>query len=549
MLAAASLTHGARAEDDITLSGRLQTDVRFRPQQVYDYQPWYDPQHIKLGAGVARNMNLFKLRLHTEMGSVAAVADVDFLWLGVSDNVQTFADLTLRQQIDPYRLKAHAAYVHARDLFVPGLDVRLGQQLVNWGKGDQFNPTNNLNANDFEDPLAFGQQLANAMLRADYAPQGSWSLSAVWVPVFKPALLPPSAAVALADIGRLPVDNPAQRRHLVALQHQVPAARYPLLVPQVTPALPPASFDNMQYAVRAAWSAMNQDVALSYYYGRSDMPLPARSIIESGPGGTDPSNGASRVDGVLQPLVTLQYPRMQVIGINVAGEAPLLHYLSAQALPFGYHLELALISPQEVNNRIVSNVQLPGITFTQISEVARVIPATLFAKWNLGLDYTLLQRVYLNVQWVHGFIDEFGTGDFLRGGDVAIQSRLVTSGSLDGERDVEELVRPRLGDYLIVGGETKFINDTLLARLFVVYDLTTIRRQHFDPRSRRRVDERLSVFGQAASAIVFPEITYNVGGGLDLSLGALAKLGKTFTKFGDPAVGGTEVWMRARYSY
>jgi hypothetical protein len=49
--------------------------------------------------------------------------------------------------------------------------------------------------------------------------------------------------------------------------------------------------------------------------------------------------------------------------------------------------------------------------------------------------------------------------------------------------------------------------------------------------------------------VIFPEFTYNFGHGFELSAGALVKLGKTQTKFGDPAAGGSEIWTRARFSY
>ena len=62
-------------------------------------------------------------------------------------------------------------YIEARDLFVKGLDFRIGQQLVQWGVGDQFNPTNTLNANDVEDPLLFGEQQANLMALLEYTPE------------------------------------------------------------------------------------------------------------------------------------------------------------------------------------------------------------------------------------------------------------------------------------------------------------------------------------------------------------------------------------------
>ena len=38
------------------------------------------------------------------------------------------------------------------DAGVSGLDLKVGHQVVQWGVGDQFNPTNTLNAENLEDP-------------------------------------------------------------------------------------------------------------------------------------------------------------------------------------------------------------------------------------------------------------------------------------------------------------------------------------------------------------------------------------------------------------
>ncbi|HET6345230.1 MAG TPA: DUF1302 family protein, partial [Myxococcota bacterium] len=256
----------ARAQE-LTWGGAVQSDIRARPEEKA-LGGWYN--RAALPTGVSRNMNLFKLRLRADGARIAATADLDFLWLGFPPQVRSFDDLAFRERIDPYRLKAHAAYIDIHDAFVPGLDLRIGQQLVNWGKGDQFNPTNNINANDFEDPLLFGVQLANAMIRADYAMTDTWSLSAVAVPIFKPAVLPTSASLGLSDTARYPFLEPSVRQKLTASQHFARVDGLPTRVTASRINVPAPSFDNIQAALRLAGSLMNQDVALSYYYGRTD---------------------------------------------------------------------------------------------------------------------------------------------------------------------------------------------------------------------------------------------------------------------------------------
>src|SRR5581483_10916967 len=81
----------------------------------------------------------------------------------------------------------------------PGLDLRIGRQVVVWGTADQFNPTNNINALDFSDPLLFGKALGNNMVRLDYNLTGDWNVTGVLVPIFRPSQLPRSAPIALQD--------------------------------------------------------------------------------------------------------------------------------------------------------------------------------------------------------------------------------------------------------------------------------------------------------------------------------------------------------------
>ena len=54
---------------------------------------------------------------------------------------------------------------------------------------------------------------------------------------------------------------------------------------------------------------------------------------------------------------------------------------------------------------------------------------------------------------------------------------------------------------------------------------------------------------QAFSAVIYPSLSYNFGYGLTLTAGALLKFGKPWTKFGDPAAGGSVVWTSAKFAF
>ena len=556
--------HQAHAQINLTWGGRFQTDVRGRVNhaRVGDWT-----HGAALERGIVFNRNMYKMKLNADTGDASGVVNIDFLWFGFTDEIKHLTDLTWRKRIDPYELKAHALYVEVHDLFITGLDLRVGQQVVNWGKGDQFNPTNNLNANDYEDPLLFGEQLANTMLRADFSPTGQWSLSAVLVPVFKPSLLPSTAPMELLDTGHIPIEQNSVRRRLYterAVARKL--GQLTTIISDAQPDLPALRFENMQYAIRFAGSIFNQDVALSYYVGRSDTPQPYRNFAtQVADARCNPADPTDCIVGAIATTAQLHYPQMEVLGLNVAGEID-LSFIDDDARGLGYHVELGVFLPHlstlrifssELDTGIAGQVQPAGeYNYDLGGQFPTVIDEVPFAKWNIGFDYSFGSNIYVNAQWVHGFPDEFGAGDFLRPGLMSVRGYTLPGIDLSGcylssggEQCVGELMRPHLGDYLVMGADVKFFDERLLTRLFVIYDLTGMTRSVWDDSLEQRVNTYYSAFsGEGLSAILFPEVTY-VAGGLELSVGGLIALGEDYTKFGSPAIGGSLVWTRARYNF
>ena len=296
-----------------------------------------------------------------------------------------------------------------------------------WGVGDQFNPTNNLNANDLRDPLLFGKQQPNFMVKADYWITRSFSASAVLVPIFRPALLPASSALGAADIQRMPFYDDTFR-HLIESQFGYAASQgYPTVVHSITPILPGPSASNMQFAYRLAGTIGEQDIALSYYYGRTDFPLPFSNHTSEADGTRcDPNAPTNCIKGVLNTDVLLSYPRMHVYGLNMSGEVNPFKWISDSIHGLGYRLEVALIVPQQTTIQLTQDA-LPalgegsGEYMYQADQGVNakggsppvVVDSTPFPKWTLGLDYTFGAHVYANAQWVHGLVDEFGAGGWV----------------------------------------------------------------------------------------------------------------------------------------
>jgi hypothetical protein len=198
-----------------------------------------------------------------------------------------------------------------------------------------------------------------------------------------------------------------------------------------------------------------------------------------------------------------------------------------------------------------------------------VVDDKVFAKWVLGLDYTFGPHVMLNLMWVHGMSDEFGAGDFFNEGFVVRQGGVTaedpvlcllneivlenndeaTAAQNCGNRYTTEVLRPRIGDYIVFGIDLKFADDNALFRLFTIWDISGYYKSYYDADQGRRVQKYMSLFGDGFSMVIFPEFNYNFGNGLEIGLGVLFQLGKKYTKFGDPAAGGSLAWTRARYSF
>jgi hypothetical protein len=581
----------ARAQADelkIDWGGKIQSDLRFR---LEDKAVGHYFDQATLPAGVERNQNLLSLKLKASFGSFAGVANVDMYVNPVGAQIKRlkgFSDLNDYNATAPFTFEPQALYVEGKNL-LKGLDLRVGQQLVLWGAADQFNPTNNLNSDDVRDPLLFGKQVPNFMVKLDYWVTKSFSISGVLVPVFRPALLPRSAGLGASDIQRMPFTDPFLR-HRIESEFGYAGSDpnnfgpgYPTVINKVTPVLPETSAENMQFAYRLAGTIGEQDIALSYYLGRTDFPQPfSNHTFQKDGVKCDPAKPSSCINGTLRTNALLGYPRMHVFGLNMAGEFNPFKKISESIHGIGYRLEAAVIVPRRTTIRL-TQAALPGLLQSAGDYDydgdgkpgggdAAVVEPTPFLKWTVGLDYTFGAHVYVNAMWIHGLADEYGAGDFLHEGwqvresgvknpatPVNATAPMPVSGPLinstcvipkDGTKCATETLAPKLGDYLVLGADFKFLDDAGLLRVFTVWSLSGVTTEAWDDTKQQRVRSHYGLFTKEGfSASIYPELDYNFGNGLELGVGALILLGKPYTKFGDPAAGGSLAFTRARYSF
>ncbi len=98
-------------------------------------------------------------------------------------------DLGDRQNFQGRLLEAYA------NLYFRSVDVRLGKQIITWGRADALNPTDNLTPKDFTLLSAKDEEerrIGSTAVKVNYY-RDLFTLSLIWLPLFNPSTIPLSA--------------------------------------------------------------------------------------------------------------------------------------------------------------------------------------------------------------------------------------------------------------------------------------------------------------------------------------------------------------------
>ncbi len=455
----------AHAEASLRWRGELTSDLRLLADDSLAYERLENRAQAWLSARLSKHI---AAQAHARLFLTDYAAPGDLV------------GLTDRTRLDPYRLESDALFVELRDVGLDGLDLRLGRQQIIWGSADRFHPLSNLNPLDLEDPLLFGAVIANEMISLSYRPD-FWlgdedeptlddvALQLVFIPFFKPAQLPGSAGLAFTDEEVFAHRaNTAVLRRLVDQQRALTAVGWTFAYePRVV--LPERTLDNSMEAARLSWRLWDVDMGVSYFRGFDAFPRAEK--IRAQVDVTD-----------VRSDILLSYPRKQVLGFDMATS---LGFLDGA----GFWAEVGVTLHDDLF-RVVDTGPTIGI-----NELEREFRAGAFVKATVGMDYTPTPWLYINVQYLHGFLDEFGAG--------------------------------ALHDYLVAGADFKLATDRVLLRLFPIFDLTD------------------------GSYVLFPQLTFKPWTGGELSVGAFlySSLFTGYdesTKFGSRAAGTSSVFVQAR---
>ncbi len=491
---------------DFSYKGSITSDLRFTV-------PGQDMPGNVDKVRFDRTDNTFRFTGSFTWDSVDAVADISVTYSGRSD-VYELETLRSRQKVDPLYFESEALYIRITDFILDGIDVRVGRQIIDWGSADRFNPTSVINGLDLEDYQDFGRRVANEMVNITFAPDwevegeetpifSEFQFQVVWVPVFRSGLIPESSEYIFGgpDQFRRFVRSSTLKR-LVDLQQAYVDNKGAILY-DVKVHEPSLSIENSQVGVRLGFSLLGVDLNFMGYYGydHNMQPRIVNVDLQSTDGPlTDAIN--AHIDKIADPskfnnLLTLmndlgpdhiqyltgytdvvvEYPRVWVVGADFATS---LDFMGGVGLWGEFSVTF--------HDDVKIDIDVNGVKIQDAQEKEGA-----FFKAVVGIDNSFTKWFYVNMQYIYGFVDEFGASD--------------------------------LNHYLMLNADFKAFNEQMLFRVSVVMQLT-------EP-----------------SAIIMPSFSFKFWPGTELLAGALLHAGEDDSTFGNRVTGPNYIFLQAKYSF
>jgi hypothetical protein len=265
-------------------------------------------------------------------------------------------DLTKSMKNFPLDIFLWEAFLEIKDFPFRNVDIRIGKQRVAWGTADGFNPTDNLNPDDFSDILRFTRKLPTEAFLFTYYTNG-FSLSGYWSPSVHPALIPPDLPIStLSEPVELPLSIAEVRDSLI---------------------LPRSNLKNTQFALKLSNKFGRYDVSLSGFYGYEHFPLPQTIILHP----------ISQKKFLSETFLTL--PRIIVLGADFAGGIG----------DFGIWGEIGMFIPEKIETELITPFSRKTLP---------VLSRDTYWKWTFGFDIFFQNDTYLNFQIIRGFPTEIG---------------------------------------------------------------------------------------------------------------------------------------------
>ena len=357
LLLASNVVKAQEAAAKLKLSGELITDERFLLKEPNSWAWNENRLSLKFDKKIKANS-----KFHSE---------VWFRNIGLP-NLTTSANLYNKGIVDPYNLEIREAYVQINGFLSKNLDLKIGRQFIVWGTADKLNPTSNLNPYDMEDILDFGRHRASDAINMNYYFSNDYSLQVVFIPFFHPVNMP----IGIFADALSPSMSLSQGMVLKGMSDT-------LLMPKY----------NLQESSTAGFKFKGYfkgiDFSLSYLWGRDGLPIATRNTFI-------PIDNLGGININSQ----LSFTRTHIIGAD----------LSTSIAGIGFWAEAAAFIPE--NNVIMTNdlSALYPLSPIPVTMDTMLLDKTKpYIKFIVGGDYNFSDGSYINIQYLHGFINETGS--------------------------------------------------------------------------------------------------------------------------------------------
>lgn len=333
-----------------------------------------------------RNSNFAALEMVAKLGNfVKGQARVEIRNVNFSQAFNS-QDLQNYNNTFPVSVRLFEAFIQFYEL--GGLiDLTIGQQRIAWGTTTVFNPTDNLNPFNLENPLDFKERSPVPAIKVTIPFGDVASLTLVNIPMYTPPVLPVNLFrdVTTIDISTL-VPKGFTLGKITSSEQIVQ---------------PEFNVENMQGAARFLVNLDDAGVnfSLSYFFGRTYIPVPASVPIINA--------GIDFSTNTVTPLardVQLVFPRVHAIGAD----------FSAAVFGIDIRAEVAVFVPVEqidANITLRTNPDDPNSATTINPLTGQPLKTVAFkpdpfVKLVVELEYTFPGGVQTILQYLYGFFNE-----------------------------------------------------------------------------------------------------------------------------------------------
>lgn len=301
-------------------------------------------------------------------------------------------DLQKTGTVSPQNISLREAYVDLYGLGFKDLDVTVGRQRIAWGTADKINPTDVINPYDLEDIWDFGRHLGSDGLKAVYY-IGGFSITGIFIPLFKPAVLPFGNLVNV----------------LMPSMTSIPGINVMDVTDTVL--MPPLTIkENSTVALKFGGRLAGVDFSVSYAYFRDGLPIASGLTLVPKAKNVQELTADIMSDGIIdikEATAKLEYPRLHMAGFDFSGAIAKL----------GIWGEMGVFIPEKRtdmtvafggNDTLAQFLSGMAASSGMLASQKPALDNKPYVKFVVGLDYTFPADIYINAQYIHGFVHERG---------------------------------------------------------------------------------------------------------------------------------------------